>query len=348
MTATRDEHGPAAQVEPPRSPPGRRSAGASTSACSSKRGCGSAGTAPRGCRSRGSGAGRRTVSDMFATRTRPTTIDRVERPAVPEHRVRREHGRSPTRAGRGSGGSGRYCDRDGRFADRRGRSRRSTTTSAVALEQVAGDAAARAQRRARRAAARSAPRTIAPIEVVGQRPQPTFGAEEPDEHASRCGPRQEVGRGSSRPRTQRASSSDQASVRHMQQRRGASVSQPSAGRERDASRAASSGRGPRRAARPGRRSAYDRQLVLGEGVAQRAGALGGAARRRRRRRGDRLAGPRPRPRRVARVRSAAASSVTTTQATPRVAQRGQRPDPGRVERGRDDRPRSSRAGAGRR
>ena len=84
-----------------------------------------------------------------------------------------------------------------------------------------------------------------------------------------------------------------------------------------------------------RRTVWTLQLVLGERVAERPRALG-ALRPRAAGSGWPTVSPGARPARPGRTIAAAASRVTTTDATPRAAERGERADPGRVQRGRDD------------
>ena len=167
--------------------------------------------------------------------------------------------------------------------------------------------------------------------------------DEPDEDAAERRHRRRKSRYSSRPRTHRASSTDQARVRHSRSTR-PRVSQPSAGASGIAR--AFIGRGSPRAAGPG---VIDErlQLVLGQRVAQGAGALGGelvglGIGSRRCRRSPWPCGFRDEPLVGGRVEGHHDAGDAAR------AERGERPDPGRIERRRDDRPRSSPGGAARR
>ena len=113
---------------------------------------------------------------------------------------------------------------------------------------------------------------IAPMRYVSQRPQPTLAPMNP----ARTPPGRPAGRGSrGSPRGRGPSARRRATsaiVRHSRAT-SPSVTQPSAGRAGTARPFGSSGQDL--AERAARGDDVGRQLVLGEGVAQRAGALGG-------------------------------------------------------------------------
>ena len=216
---------------------------------------------------------------------------RVDRPPVTERRVAREHRRGPDPEPEDeqvvADRVGQPLTADGEVVDRPPRPRRPSPGTTAARSPLA----ARHDEPTSSGTIRAA--KTPPTRCVVQRPQPTAGPRTAEERAADRRPRAGSRCTRRRPRTSRASSSDQASDRQISddeadasasRRRGDGASRRASRVDRSGHGVLSSGQDL--AERPPGVISKALQLVLGQRVAQRARALGAsAASRRSRQRG---------------------------------------------------------------